>query len=149
MCVSISPYSFYTPDSPICGLAASPHMPLWNGNKLKSHIKESMKTSEFRFFKSQPPTSLPPFVFNRKHSITFVHENCIMARAFKIQLFKAHSMASKSRFWKIGPNSVESYISRRAVSCRIRICACFWREMSGSSDNVRFLRMVALVLTVC
>ena len=301
MCVSISPYSFYIPDSPICGLAASPHMPLWNGNKLKSHIKESMKTSEFRFFKSESPTSLPPlfrltcihsqsymktpswhelpkssypkpilwlrkvnfekfglihwthisadapfhaesefvlafdekclarainidsgppfliwaslprayenirrgdfrvyyvcinfpvfflyprfsnlwsrgfpahapvkwkqiekshkridedkrislfqkrvshvsppFISTYMHSFTVLHENPIMARASKIELSKAHSMASKSQFWKIWPNSLDSYISRRAVSCWIRICACFWREMFGSCDKHRF-----------
>ena len=73
-----------------------PHAPVkWKQIK-KSH-KKSMKTNEFRFFKSEPPTSRPPFVFNRKHSLTFVHENLIMARAFKIELSKAHSMASKSR----------------------------------------------------
>ena len=56
-----------------------------------------MKTSEFRFFKSESPTSLPPFVFNRKDSLPFVHENRIMAPAFKIELSKAQSLGLKSR----------------------------------------------------
>ena len=48
--------------------------------------------------RSRPRTSLLPFVFNRKHSFTLIYEDRIVARAFKIDLSEAHSMASKSRF---------------------------------------------------
>ena len=97
MCVSTSLYSDYTSVHSSARRAASRRKLFRVRKTLRKSPKKSMKTSEFRVLK--PYSRLPSnsFVSNRQHPLTLIDENRIVARAFKIEISKAHSIASKSR----------------------------------------------------
>ena len=98
-------------------------------HKIKRSNKKINEDKRISLLKASLLRLPHPLFLNRRHSFIFIHENRIMARAFKIQLSEAHSMASKSRFRKIGPKSRDLFISRRATMLNPNLCWLLTRNV--------------------
>ena len=106
--------------------------------KIKNIEENSMKTSQFWFLKVS--LLLP---FQTLFSIANIHSYSstkILSwyELSKLKCRKPMISLRKVDFGKIGPNSLDSYISRRATSYSIQNCVCFSPEMFSSFDNQRF-----------